>query len=123
MAWKEGRSNVHTLPKYKHGWHTTWNNKQIYYRSSYEFEYAKQLDILQLDYTVENLRILYWDSQLLRQRTAIPDFYIPQTNTIIEVKSNYTYDRQNMVDKVKAYKKHGYNFKLILEGIEVLMAD
>jgi len=38
---------------------------------------------------------------------------------IIEIKSIFTLDIQNMKDKVKAYKDLGYNFKLILEHQEV----
>jgi predicted nuclease of restriction endonuclease-like RecB superfamily len=55
----------------------------------------------------------------LKQRVAIPDFYLSESNTIVEIKSNWTYDEQNMKDKFKVYKEHGYNFKLILEGKEV----
>ena len=40
-------------------------------------------------------------------------------NTIVEIKSNYTLDIQEMKDKVKEYKNLGYNFKLILEHQEV----
>jgi hypothetical protein len=36
-------------------------------------------------------------------------------NTIIEIKSTYTFDKINMIDKVKSYIKNGYNFKLILD--------
>ena len=63
-------------------------------------------------------RILYWDSQIQVQRTAIPDFYLPDSNMIVEIKSDYTYDEPNMKDKLKSYKKHGYDFKLILEHKE-----
>ena len=52
-------------------------------------------------------------------RVAIPDFYIPNTNTIVEIKSTYTLDVQNMKDKVKKYKELGYDFKLILNHQEV----
>lgn len=34
---------------------------------------------------------------------------------IIEVKSKFTYDRQNMIDKAKAYIEQGYNFILEYE--------
>jgi len=106
-------------PQYVHGYHTTWNKKQVFLRSSYEFNYAKELDKEQIDYEVEKLRILYWDSQLLRQRIAIPDFYLTHTNTIIEIKSDYTLNEQNMKDKFKAYQNQGYNCKLILNKKEV----
>jgi len=109
-----GFCNIDKYP-YKHGWHTTWNGKKVFYRSSYELDYAKKLDEKQIDYEMEKLRILYWDSRLQKQRVAIPDFYIKKDNLIVEIKSSYTYDEQNMKDKFKSYEKHGYKVKLILE--------
>lgn len=120
LAWKNNKKETICYNQYKCGWHKTWNGKDVFYRSSYELEYAQQLDEQQIDYDMENLRILYWDSQLLRQRVAIPDFYLPEINTIVEIKSKYTYDKQNMDDKIKAYKEHGYKYKLILERNEIL---
>ena len=38
-------------------------------------------------------------------------FYIQEQNLIVEIKSSYTLDIQNMRDKFKAYKKLGYNCK------------
>ena len=102
---------------YKCGWHTSWDNRQHYYRSSYEEDYMKELDIDCVEYYTEHFHISYFDTQLNIHRTAIPDFYIPSTNTIVEVKSEYTYDRQNMIDKVKSYRELGYNFKLLYEHI------
>jgi hypothetical protein len=99
---------------YKHGWHTTWDNKKVFYRSSYELDYAKELDKQQIEYEMEKLRILYWDSQRQIQRVAIPDFYLPKQNKIVEIKSPWTLDKQNMKDKEKAYKEHGYVFELIV---------
>jgi hypothetical protein len=99
----------------KSGYHITWNNKEVYLRSSYELDYAKELDKQQIDYEVEYLHIKYWDSQLHKYRCAIPDFYIPSTNTIVEIKSSWTYDKQNMIDKKKSYIENGYNFQLYLE--------
>lgn len=110
--------NITYINKFKHGWHTTWNDKQVFYRSSYELDFALQLDEQKIDYEMENLRIVYWDSQKLHQRIAIPDFYLPESNTIVEIKSSYWYNEQNMNDRVKVYKEHGYNFKLILNMVE-----
>ena len=104
---------------YKCQWHTTWNNKEVYLRSSYELDYAKELDIQKIDYEVEFKRIKYWDSQRNEYRCAIPDFYIPSQNLIIEIKSSWTLDKQNMKDKIKAYKDLGYNFKLICDYNEI----
>ena len=106
-------------PKYHSYHHTSWDNNIVFLRSSYELDYAKELDTLQVEYKVENLRLVYWDSQLHKQRIAIPDFYLPETNTIVEIKSNWTYDEQNMKDKLSVYFEHGYNFKLILDHVEI----
>ncbi|MFA5754203.1 MAG: hypothetical protein WC905_02470 [Patescibacteria group bacterium] len=105
--------------QYKSGHHTTWNNRDIFYRSSYELEYAQQLDLQRVDYVVERLRILYWDSQRQIQRVAVPDFYLLESNTIVEIKSSYTYNEQNMKDKRRSYIQHGYNFKFFLDKKEV----
>lgn len=104
---------------YKSQWHTTWNNKEVYLRSSYELDYAKELDIQKVDYEVESLKIKYLNSKDNKYHCAIPDFYIPATNTIIEVKSNYTLDKQEMKDKFKAYRQNGYNCILLLEHKEI----
>lgn len=101
--------------QYKCGWHTTWNNKEVFLRSSYELDYAKELDENKIDYEVEFFRIKYWDSQKQEYKCAIPDFYIPSQNLIVEIKSNWTLDKQNMKDKFKAYQELGYNTKLICD--------
>ena len=104
--------------QYKNGYHTSWNNQQFYYRSSFELDYMKELDENKVLYEYEKVRIKYEDTQKNTWRVAIPDFYLPESNTLVEIKSNYTYDKQNMEDKVLEYKKLGFNFKLILEHQE-----
>ena len=111
--------NQSAVKKYKIEWHTTWDNKKFFLRSSYETNYANELDKKQILYEVESLRIYYFDSQKHKKRIAIPDFYLPETNTIVEIKSNYTLDEQNMKDKFKAYKDLGYNTKLICDYKEI----
>lgn len=112
LAYSQGKNISHGANQYKCGWHTTWDNKQVFYRSSYELKYAEELDKQKVEYKMETLRILYWDTKLLRQRVAIPDFYLPKQNKIVEIKSPWTLDEQNMKDKEKAYKEHGYEFEL-----------
>ena len=119
-AWYTGNlelGNIYT--QYKCGWHVTWNNKNVYLRSSFELDYAKELDKQQIDYEVEFKHIKYWDSQKQEYRCAIPDFYIPKDNMIVEIKSLYTLDKQNMIDKKKAYLDLGYKFKLICDHKEL----
>lgn len=118
-ALKTGRMD---LPKnqflYKDEHHKTWDGRTVYLRSSYETDFANYLDSNRIKYDVESLKIQYFDSITNKYRTAIPDFYIPETNTIYEIKSSYTYIEQNMIDKFKAYKNLGYNCKLILDHQE-----
>ena len=125
-AWMLGRIqpvNAEGNYQYECGWHTTWDNKEVYIRSSYELEYAQKLDNKQIKYEVESLRIKYFDTKENSYRCAIPDFYLPDTNTIVEIKSSWTYDEQNMKDKFKAYKELGYNTKLILDKVEYITID
>ena len=119
-AWLQGNNCVSdSTNNYKCGWHTTWNNKEVFLRSSFELDYAKELDEQKIDYEVEYFHIKYFDTKIQEYRCAIPDFYLPNTNTIVEIKSTWTLDKQNMIDKVKAYKDLGYNFKLICDHKEI----
>jgi hypothetical protein len=101
--------------KFKHIFHTTWFGETFCLRSSYEEDYARLLDQSQTKYFVEHLRIKYFNSNQQRYRIAIPDFYLPKTNTIVEVKSTYWLDETEMRDKKEAYTSLGYKFILNLE--------
>lgn len=102
---------------FKQGWHTTWEGKKIFYRSGAELKYAELLDENKIPYDVEGLRIEYYDTDKGRNRVAIPDFLLIETNEIIEVKSRITFNKQNMVDKFKKYKELGYKPKMLYEGV------
>lgn len=105
---------------FKQGYYTTWDNKQVFYRSSYELDYCKQLDEQKIKYDVEKLKIPYWDTQLLKIRNAIPDFYLPETNEIVEIKGSHQfYNEQNMRDKFKAYKEYGFKVTYILNHVVI----
>lgn len=104
---------------YNDEYHTTWDNREVYLRSSYETDFANILDNKKIYYEVEALKIKYFDTITNKFRMAIPDFYIKDENLIVEIKSQFTLNVQNMKDKVKAYKGLGYKFKLILEHQEV----
>ena len=99
--------------------HKSWDGTFVFFRSSYELYYAMKLDISKISYKVENLRINYYNSSLNMNKIAIPDFYLPDTNEVVEVKSDFTLDIQEMLDKFDAYKKLGYTPKLILEHEEI----
>lgn len=122
IAFLNGKLGTNEIvTKYKSCWHTTWENKEVFLRSSYELDYAIELDKKQIKYDVESLRIKYFDSQKLTFRCAVPDFYLPETNEIVEIKSSWTYDEQNIKDKFNAYKNLGYKTKLILDHVEIVL--
>lgn len=100
---------------FKHIYHTTWYNEIVYLRSSYELDLAKLLDLQKEFYLVESLRIKYFSKKDNKYKIAIPDFFLPKSNTIIEVKSTYWLDENQMNDKKESYLSSGYNFKLYLD--------
>lgn len=65
------------------------------------------------------MRIVYFDSHEQKHRVAIPDFYLPDSNTIVEIKSTYWLDEENMKDKSQEYQRLGFNFQLIVDNILV----
>jgi len=103
------KSNV-----YKCGWHIGWDKTKHYYRSSYELIFYKFLDNKKIPYLTEVIRIKYFNVKENRMRIAIPDVLIK--NMLIEVKSNYTYNKEEMIDKFLSYKKLGFKPILLLEG-------
>lgn len=68
---------------------------------------------------MEDLRIRYFDSKKKAFRIAVPDFHLLDSNELVEIKSNYTFDRQNMLDRFVAYREKGYGTRLILDKQEV----
>lgn len=118
-SWLQGKYNSTKGFQYKQQWHTTWDNKEVFLHSSYELDYAKELDEQHINYDVECLRIKYFNNNDNEYHCAIPDFYLKDTNTIVEIKSSWTLNVQEMKDKFDAYKKMGYNCKLILDHKEI----
>ena len=114
-----GRLNPGSSINFKEYLHNSWEGNIYHLRSSYEEIYANELDRNKIKYDYENLRIKYWDSQRQEYRSAIPDFYLINENMIVEIKSSYTLDKQNMIDKKKAYLEQGYKFKCICDFKEI----
>ena len=102
---------------FKQGWHTTWDGKKVFYRSGAELKYAELLDDSKILYEMEGLRIEYYDTVENKIRVAIPDFWLTNTNELIEVKSRITFKKQNMLDKFEKYKELGYKPKMLYEGM------
>ena len=123
LNYLKGHLVAHPNFNCKQCYHTSWDNKQVFLRSSYELDYAKKLDEYKVLYEVESKRIIYFDSQENKLRVAIPDFYLVNTNELVEIKSSYTLNVQNMIDKAAEYLRMGYKFKLILDFQEVTFED
>lgn len=124
-SYLNGNNTPNNSNSYYEEWHKTWDNKDVFVRSSYELDYAKLLDEQKIIYEMELLRIKYYDSMQEKYRCAIPDFYLPNTNEIIEIKSIWTLKGkvQEMKDKFTEYINLGYIPKLILEHKEVNVFD
>lgn len=104
---------------FKTGYHIAWTGERYFYRSGWEDQFATELDQKQIRYQMEGLRIRYWDTVQNRERIAVPDFYLPDSKELIEIKCTFTYSEQNMKDKFRAYREAGYVPKLILNGKEM----
>lgn len=120
-SYLNGNSVVSDSIYFNCSWHTTWDGKEVYLRSSYELDYAKELDDKQIIYEVECLRIKYFNTSKNEYHCAIPDFFLPDTNEIVEIKSTWTLKGkvQEMKDKFKEYINLEYKPKLILEHQEI----
>ena len=83
------------------------NNKVYYYRSSYELRYIRFLSNLDIDFEMEP-KMHYWCSSKNTYKTCFPDFVF--SNTIVEIKSSFTFkgQEQNMKDKFKSYSTNGF---------------
>jgi hypothetical protein len=127
LAISNGNWNIPEDPRswYKHGWYTTWNNKQVYYRSSLEKQVCDLLDLKKIDYDMESKRIKYLSTKDKLYHVSIPDFYLPKYNLILEAKGSYFYDEQDTLDRFKTYIDNGYDFRFYLEGqnIEEILND
>lgn len=104
--------NMH---KHKRIDYTTKSGKHYKFRSSWELKFAQLLDTKDINYTYEELKIKYYDSELNKERTYYPDFYVRKDNLILEVKPKYLVESINVQDKKKACLKLGYNYKFITE--------
>jgi hypothetical protein len=114
LSWKMPLP-VYTNPfPYQQQWHTTREWTQVYLRSSYETEIANKLDSLRTPYITEKPIIKYINEKW-NPSAAYPDFYLPDHNILIEVKSTYFRNKENMELKFKAYEELWYKCVLIVD--------
>lgn len=97
--------------------HISWEGLKFWCRSSYEVRFAEMLDEQQIPYFIESseARTKYFDPETGKERVAVPDFYLPKTNEIVEVKSSFTLGSLDTLKaKFEAYKQRGFFPKLWL---------
>ena len=106
---------------YKNEWHTTWDNKKYFLRSTYEIRFANLLDKYKIKYGVEEKYFTYLSSQTQKTKGAIPDFFLPKYNYIIETKGEHLYDEIDLKDRKSVIEESPYTFIVLrLEEIKLL---
>jgi len=97
-------------------WYNSKFNGKIYFRSGWESEVAKFLDLNNISWSYEPFPIPYIDNSG-NAHVTIPDFYLPKYNLIIEVKSSRKdfLRRSNIKNKAEGIKRKGFNFYLWMD--------
>jgi len=89
-----------------------FKESNVYYRSSYEFDFLYRYYDKYKIINGPTTRYLYNG----KNKIYYPDFLLPELNLIVEIKSSYlaVNDHEILVCKEKAIKKMGYNFIMII---------
>ena len=117
LSIESGRSDpVKNISTFQHLWHTTWDGKKVLLRSSHEQAFAISLDAARTKYEVECFRLRYFDAKRQANRIAVPDFYLVNDHRIVEVKSTYWLNVENMKAKAESYRRLGFAFSLFLDN-------
>ena len=89
-----------------------FRNTDLYYQGSYEKDFLdKYYDCI----IIERMTFINYNFED-NKKVYFPDFYLPDYNLIVEVKSSYTYNRylDKNLAKEKTCKELGYNFIFII---------
>jgi hypothetical protein len=97
----------------------------LYYQSKLELLFLELLDTKKLLKYVENG--ISFNYEYNGKHKYVSDFYIPSTNTIIEIKSKWTFDnrghnkemRYKNLEKYNSVKNSNYSFKLLIGENEI----
>ena len=82
--------------------------KNVILRSNWEKVTAQFLDEHNIQWKYEALNVPYYDTKRDIIANTIPDFYLPEFNAIIEVKSNAEINSSSTKDKMDAIHQSGY---------------
>ena len=125
-AVEQGRLCLRTDSVHFHtGIHVSWQNQECKYRSSWELKYMKYLDSKKIPYLYEFRYFRYYNTAEGKERLACPDFCLPETKEIVELKSTYTIRGQVQMlrDKFQAYRNAGFKPVLLLNWNKVDIDD
>lgn len=113
LCWKNGQLNGNNaMNGFNSQCHKTWNNNQVFLRSSYQIKVAQFLDDQKIEYQVQKIKLQYKYKE--NYHTYISDFYLPKSNLIIQTKCGYFIKKDKKLnDKIKSVKQNGYKFLLI----------
>jgi len=92
------------------------NYKHISYQGTYEFDFIKHCENLKILDKISNGPFLWYEHDNKRKRYFC-DFYIPNYNLIIEIKSSHWYETEleKNLTKQKACIAQGYNFIFVID--------
>lgn len=88
---------------------------ELYYDSSYELQFIKYC--LEGNIKIENIKGIRYVFENV-DRIYYPDFYLPEYNLIIEIKSTWTYNYavNKNIAKMKSCIENGYDFLFIVDN-------
>lgn len=96
-------------------YYTNRNGTKLTLRSSWEHRVVTFLDANLIEYEWESLKIDYFDPIKSKMRKYIPDLYLPNTNTVIEIKPTAFLNNPVVIAKAEACKNLGYGFRFLTE--------
>jgi len=90
-----------------------YKNTNLYYQGSYEYDFLeKYYNIINIE-RGKSIKYMYNNNLHI----YYPDFYLPELNLIVEIKSTKWYNEhlEKNIEKKKATIKSGYNFLFIID--------
>ncbi len=106
------KNGTYKLPIFKKRVYKSKKNGIVYLRSKWELEVAKFLDKRKIPWLYEKYTFPYWNPEKKEIRYTIPDFFLPESNIFIEVKSDWGRILNPSLYKIKGVREAGYQIIL-----------
>lgn len=114
--WKEDHNKM--MENHFFGFKTYLYNG-VYYKSSWEVDFAKLLDSAGIEFIYEDTtKLSEWVDENLKSHTYHPDFYLPEYDVLFEIKPDYKANTYETVSKIQSSKDAGYKIFLFTESDE-----